>query len=1404
MALYFYVGHQGIAPPNNGLEPLTISTIRTSYQNFAQNSISSFRSCAKTTAPWDECQNVIKSLTKPAPVQVGHAVAPLMSEWYVDDISRLEKNSTLCRYLIVLANIVLAELNGIKIEVQYIRLGEDSSSPYAEQNAKPDMLTVAPARRFLNDDLNVWASVIDPDMKAKVRASDEDTEPRMLCRILLDEVQVAYFSSANDSPVFYPHTTISWTTDLKNKVLGFDANGKPSITLFKNKITHPDNRAKLDFLYQYICAQINGASLKKGFDLLRDLLDDWMSNSGIIHSNVRVEEKVYPIKPFHAGHKIDIYDIPATDQMVPFLPTAGEGTSHSLAVALAETFHTQLPEGYLYKDINGNSMVAIRPLIGSFSYKAADNNPITSNGVPAVPGQPVSITVLMNDPATQTPYPITTYSIPIHNEIKLDVSEMPVGFRLPTTTAANSTAFYSATTKYKFYIDGHSVFNPVTSVPADATTQALTVYDASSNIPLGTVTAPIKSMGANGSITGACTPVNIYKLGGGVNPDVLRAVSPEGMTLVYDQPISYDVAAAKRSTSPSTLTHGATTDIAVKNSHGQYIDVIRCKVSVYATPYAPCPEYGALLTDDTMIPAFLPKIFNMLSGEPRENRYIAPIREEFLDYLYTCNTKYQLTRNPGDCSITIGKPSYNNGTIAVSVSVDNIQLTKVYSEEDILQDENIDSVLHLFPNRVYLYQNPTDGNSYSIWQKYTIFATGSEALKMHDPASAVSKFTDYFEVYTDIPGAVSITFTDRKIVKGESCSESQYGELDHPTKYLKFKYKETLTAVPTYVGCLSPDWSTAKSLIEGRDAVAAMDMGCRNSIVAQRISGINGTQFVYRSPNLLLQFASFDKGNNSAESNSLMTELQMLGDGTLTDKYTSAVYLKHGITSSNVFVDGNTVDINNEAIYQSASMSTDFKADGKRELLKTLHNAIPVALSPDLHILMSQALLFSLICAFDNNASQLTWKYSAPNRGSLSYLQQRWSAIVNAINQCVSNVLGAAVSLTPNGILEGEALFSYIISQRGMQVWQRTLIVDGGDGTFDSLLLDYDQQQQGYRTVSQFSLDFAGNNILLQSALDIINAYYVAEQPEDVSESDFVAQLIKRRDLAQRNQELRVEPDIAALLRISGDAGADTNIQETDDSIVHRIYKLIEFEGRGFKKAQEIKNLLTITDDSRVVAFYRMIVFKYVMLLHAIYAYYCPQLELSGSGLQFYGGTNELLHSVFDNPKSDIVKLMNTWYQQWMESKQKIDDTVGDDGTTISLQREEPVLGCTIVDNKLKRCLVQGLIDSGNVILNAPEMETDGEQTHFSYDEYCNWIRQTFPIDMFSYLYQNNECVFLSRISENAYNNQVKAANNDNNLRDMFGNYPPACRKTLEAIYITLQPDFFPYPEIEGSKSHLR
>lgn len=1407
MGLYFYVGNQGVAPTNQGMQPVTISTIHAAYQHFSQNAASSFRSCAKTTAPWDECQNAIINLNTPAPMPVGAAAAPLMSAWYLQDITRLEKNQTLCRYLIVLTNIVLAELNGIDIGVQYIRLGEDASSPYATCNASPAALQHAPARRFLNDDLNVWASVIDPNMRAKVMAMGAANPPRMLCRILLDEVPVAYYSSAPNSPVFYPHTTLSLTPNLQNKMLGIDATGNISITQFKNEITHPGSKAKLDFLYQYVSTHITGASLNRGFELLRDLLDSWMAANGLMHNPVSVSEKVYPLKPFHHGAQINIYDIPATDQMVPYLPTNGTGTAHSLAVALAETFHTQLPEGYQYQDRNGVSMVAIRPLVGSFSYQDANGNPISNNGVSAVPGQPVSITVLMNDAATNTLYPITTYNIPIHNVISLDANEMPVGFRLPTIIANNSTAFYSASTRYDFYIGNQSVSTPVTDVAVGATMQALTVYDAGTDAPLGTVNAPIKSMGADGSTTGVCTPVNVYKLGGVVNPNILRAVYQDGMTLVYDRPISYDVPAANRSTFPSPHAHGTTVDIAVKNSHGQYIDVIRCQVSVFATPYAPCPEHGALLTDNEIIPAFLPNIFNMLSGEPNENRYIAPIREEFLDYLYTCNTKYQQTKNPGDCLISIGKPSFNKEKITATVSVNGILLTKEYSTNEIVQDENVDSVLHLFPNRVYLYQNPADGDSYSVWQKYTLFVTGSEALKMHDPAKEVPKFTDSFELYTDIPGAAPITFSDRKIVKGDSCSESQYGEMDHPAKYLKLRYKENTIATPTFIGCLSPEWSTPKSLIAGRNAIAAMDMGCRNSIVAQKIDGINEVNFVYRSSNLLLLLASFDKGSESAESNSLMTELQMLGDGSLTDKYTSAVYLKHGIVSSNVFIDGNTVDINKEAIYQSASMSTDFKAEGKRELLKTLHNPTVVALSPDLHILMTQALLFSLICAFDNNASHLMWKYSAPNRGSLNYLQERWSETVNNINQNISSVIDTAVKLTPNGLLEGEALFSYIKRQRGIQVWQRTLIIDGGDGTFDSLLLNYDQSKQGYQTVSQFSLDFAGNNILLQSALDVKNAYKVPEKATNVSEVDFVAQLIKRKNLAQRGQELCVESDLADLLRISN--SANNKALETDASIVHRIYKLIEFEGRGLKNANEIRTLLTITDDSRVVAFYRMIVFKYVMLLHAIYAYYCPQLVLDGSGLQFYGGTNELLHAVFGDPKSDVVKLMNMWYQQWKESGQK---TMGAETTggvectddTMDSQLRDPVLGTVIVDNKLKRCLVQGLINDEDDILNAPETDNSGQQTHFSFDEYCNWIRQTFPSEMFSYLYDNDKCVFLSRISEEAYNIQIKAANNDSNLRDMFGNYPPTCRQTLEAIYITLQPDFFPYPEIEKSKSHLR
>ena len=467
------------------------------------------------------------------------------------------------------------------------------------------------------------------------------------------------------------------------------------------------------------------------------------------------------------------------------------------------------------------------------------------------------------------------------------------------------------------------------------------------------------------------------------------------------------------------------------------------------------------------------------------------------------------------------------------------------------------------------------------------------------------------------------------------------------------------------------------SVDKSKEAIAGIDMGSRNSIIAMKYGTaidyhFDSGEYIYTFCNSLTPFdidawpdvqRIFGVTNCEVDKNFLSAVLDYTD---VQEKERKVPYL-HGRIAA---------DISSESYKRILDLARQIptKVGQTRVDAIGLHSNFKKALwaygagdtaSGPVILFVNNLLHKIVLNAFSQGYGKITVRFTAPNEKCGNKLHELWdktiSDFVNEYGIGTGADIKSAVfqNTAPDGtekkmsyMLESEALYHNIRNATGKKgAHEFTIVVDGGDSTFDVSL--FRKVAGGDFSLSRmFSISYGGYRLIIQSVREIMGA--TKDGTEKYTSTDFLPvwgrqEATGEMDKADKKIILPLIASMASQPNVETIKKGENNEEEllsfdidwNSDSVNEAIYKLVEEV--GFNKENKVTN--------KIIELIRV---KYLLLMNAIIETCIGLLPAEETGdhtitLSLYGGANSVLKLLYDgvNFANEFGNTVKKWLSHY-------------------------------------------------------------------------------------------------------------------------------------------------------------
>lgn len=622
-------------------------------------------------------------------------------------------------------------------------------------------------------------------------------------------------------------------------------------------------------------------------------------------------------------------------------------------------------------------------------------------------------------------------------------------------------------------------------------------------------------------------------------------------------------------------------------------------------------------------------------------------------------------------------------TITDSNNTEVLTMTHMYSKEH-LQTANDEIALRSVNQSLQPYMPQLSiypfvqflSGADSVWNKY--FVT---ALCVCDPEQTLYRYFDRLKFsYDDRSGNVQMMTFKRKPILDAGGS----GDLGFKAEIScipEFFYITASMSSDYELGVIQLPTPNTIPVDKSKEAIAGIDMGSRNSIIAMKYGNaidyhFDSGEYIFTFCNSLTPFNPdawtdvqriFGVTNCEVDKNFLSAVLDYTD---VPEKERKVPYL-HGRIAA---------DISSESYKRILDLarqipSVNVKVGQTRVDAIGLHSNFKKALwaygagdtaSGPVILFVNNLLHKIVLNAFSQGYGKITIRFTAPNEKCGNKLHDLWDKTIQGFVSEYGVGTGAEISsaifqnTAPDGtqknmsyMLESEALYHNIRNATGKKgVHEFTIVVDGGDSTFDVSL--FRKVAGGDFSLSRmFSISYGGYRLIIQSVREIMSAK--KDGTKEYTSTDFLPVWGSQEATGEMDKtdkkiilpliaSMAARPDAETIKR---DGNGEEELLSFDinwnsDSVNEAIYKLVEEV--SFNKenplAQKIIELIRV---------------KYLLLMNAIIETCIGLLPSEETGdhtitLSLYGGANSVLKLLYDgvnfaNEFGDTVKKwLNHYY----------------------------------------------------------------------------------------------------------------------------------------------------------------
>ena len=552
----------------------------------------------------------------------------------------------------------------------------------------------------------------------------------------------------------------------------------------------------------------------------------------------------------------------------------------------------------------------------------------------------------------------------------------------------------------------------------------------------------------------------------------------------------------------------------------------------------------------------------------------------------------------------------------------------------------------------------------SVWNKY--FVT---ALCVCDPEQTLYRYFDRLKFsYDDQNGNAQQMKFERKPILDVGGS----GDLGFKAQINcipEFFYISANMSSDCELGAIQLPKPNTIPVDKSKEAIAGIDMGSRNSIIAMKYGTaidyhFDSGEYIFTFCNSLTPFDDdawpdvqriFGVTNCEVDKNFLSAVL----DYTDVPERERRVPYLHGRIAADISSESykRILDLARQIptnIGQTRVDAIGLHSNFKKALWA--YGAGETASGPV--ILFVNNLLHKIVLnAFSQGYGKITVRFTAPNEKCGNKLHDLWDRTIrNFVDEYgvgtgaeiksanFQNTASDGTEKIMGYMLESEALYHNIRNATGRKgVHEFTIVVDGGDSTFDVSL--FRKVAGGDFSLSRmFSISYGGYRLIIQSVREIMGAIkdggtnkytsidflpvWGSQDPTgemDKADKKIIQPLIA--SMASRSDAETINKDTKELLSF----GIDWN----SDSVNEAIYKLVEEV--SFNKENPLAN--------KIIELIRV---KYLLLMNAIIETCIGLLPAEETGdrtitLSLYGGANSVLKLLYDgvnfaNEFGDTVK----------------------------------------------------------------------------------------------------------------------------------------------------------------------